>query len=325
LLVYQRKTMAIRIGALLSVLVVALLCLSASVVRGVDIIREQVDTYRKIMSARGFDQFNASTLIEIYKLHDGDADCGIVCQRHVASYLQTFIDTGKLAYDEPTVHTPPTHKVQSSDWEVFYRLITTIYAGMISMDPYTPQEIHLALTNQPSVMKVMFASMKNLEQPFVQFLPEGASDWTQATSAAATNYTYTVPQKWWPIFTGVLYETEMTGLVPEGHYKYRVGGWDSANMTTRYSEEFAFHAPPVPTNPNRNTKAAFLADHGTFELFGFAITRKLTELLPTLQFEHTMLGGDLSYAGLSSSMPLLNIDKEDEVSVSMLRIISLRQ
>jgi hypothetical protein len=36
--------MAIRIGALLSVLVVALLCLSASVVRGVDIIREPVDT-----------------------------------------------------------------------------------------------------------------------------------------------------------------------------------------------------------------------------------------------------------------------------------------
>lgn len=141
----------------------------------------------------------------------------------------------------------------------------------------------------------------------------------------------------------------MENLIPEVMYSYRVCGFDIANNTNRFSDTFTFRAAPQLAteahinNANRRTRSVFLADHGTFEFLGFAIIRKMvalrdpnpgaavttdadpvSRLLAKIDssythtynqpfvFEHTMLGGDLSYAGLSSAMPLLNIDKEDE-------------
>ena len=43
-----------------------------------------------------------------------------------------------------------------------------------------------------------------------------------------------MPEKWWPVFDGVLYETDMTRLAANTAYKYRVGGWDAVNATTQY-------------------------------------------------------------------------------------------
>jgi hypothetical protein len=209
-------------------------------------------------------------------------------------------------------------------------------------------------------MKVMWASMENLESPFCEYLPEqAAKEWSTASKVTATNYTYTVPQKWWPIFNGVLYETDMTGLVPEGSYTYRYFVdnelfWDCWCFGRAHqlrccfvgSEDGIQQIKPFATVLNllstlrrcRTTQTVVRSrcfwqvnktlyyklfehciyiifsrtDHGTFEFFGFAIIRKMVELMPSLEFEHTMLGGDLSYAGLSSAMPLLNIDKSDE-------------
>ena len=59
----------------------------------------------------------------------------------------------------------------------------------------------------------------------------------------------------------MIYEVDMDQLVPGQKYLYRVGGYDSANSTLRYSSEFDFVAAPSTSDPNRRTTVATL---GTF-------------------------------------------------------------
>jgi hypothetical protein len=205
---------------------------------------------------------------------------------------------------------------QKFSWDFFETAVTKIYGDQISEDPYTPQEIHLALTDTTEKMKVMWVTMENLEKPFVQYAKCAGGeqpDWDgSAMTENADNYTYTVPQNWWPIFTGVIYEVDMTGLEADTAYTYRVGGYDPANATTRYSTSFTFRSKPVSNDPNRKTVIATLADHGTFMLLGFATINKMVAMRESLGFEMIFVAGDLSYAGLSSAIPQLNITKEDE-------------
>ncbi len=227
-------------------------------------------------------------------------------------FLMSLFD-GNPKYNSATVNLI-SEKLGANElsWDGFETLLDKIYGDQISDDPYQPQEIHIALGNDISSMKVMWMTMENLGNPFVQYLPVFEDNWKLAKSSAAVNYTYEVPQKWWPTFTGVIYDANMEGLLPDHRYKYRVGGWDSANATVRYSAEFPFKAAPESNNPNRPTKIATLADHGTFMLLGFATVNKMVELKERLGFEMVFVAGDLSYAGLSSAMPRLNISKEDE-------------
>ena len=108
----------------------------------------------------------------------------------------------------------------------------------------------------------------------------------------------------------------MTDLIPGEKYFYRVGGYDNVNNTMRYSNTFNFTAAPLSNDPNRRTTIATLADHGTFMLFGFLTIDKMVEKIKELNIEIVFVAGDLSYAGLSSAVPLLNISKEDEVTIT---------
>ena len=49
-------------------------------------------------------------------------------------------------------------------------------------------------------------------------------------------------------------------------------------------------------------------------LFGFLTIDKMVQKIKELNIEMVFVAGDLSYAGLSSAVPLLNISKEDEVN-----------
>lgn len=144
------------------------------------------------------------------------------------------------------------------------------------------QEIHLAITDDASEMKVMWATMKNLEAPFVEVLPAGL-DWetaaNQVQTVTAVNFTYQVQKNWWPIFTGVLYEADMSGLQAGAAYQYRVGGTQHQLLQTqvRRSQDFQFKAAPAP-DPNRRTVIGCLADQGTWMLLGFATSNKLAEV-----------------------------------------------
>lgn len=106
------------------------------------------------------------------KLHDDEAICVDSCDR----YLDNLLGDGM-------------------EWSLFSNLVDAIYGDMISDDPYQPQEVHLAITDNVDEMKVIWATMEGLSNPFVEYT--GASnDWTSATSLSAKSYTYTVPEKW---------------------------------------------------------------------------------------------------------------------------------
>lgn len=194
-----------------------------------------------------------------FVLLDSDSVCSEACRKYVKQWF---------GRDE-------------IDWSVFHDLVDKIYGNQISDDPYQPQEIHLALTVDPNSMKVMWASAENLEDPFVEYMPSGDSDWSQAVKVPAANFTYEVPEYWWPVFKGVLYDVDMTNLATETKYQYRVGGYDTSNSTVRRSDDFTFQSQPLRTaeaSPNRETKIATLADYGTFMLLGFAVAEKMVSL-----------------------------------------------
>jgi hypothetical protein len=161
--------------------------------------------------------------------------------------------------------------------------------------------VHLAITDEVGEMKVIWATMKNLEDPFVELLP-AALDWAsspeQVVTVPATNYTYQVQKNWWPVFTGVLYEADMAGLQEGEAYKYRVGGTQRQvrHQEVRRSSDFQFNAAPSP-DPNRRTVIGCLADQGTWMLLGFAVTNKLAEV-------QDELGVDMVSSWVSCSLPL---------------------
>ncbi len=201
------------------------------------------------------------------------------------------------------------------NWEWFADTITKIYGDAITNDPFQPQELHLALTGDSSKMNIMYVTMQELASPFVQWQPKptsGVADWSSAAtqSMPATTSTYRVPQKWWPIFTGTIYSSNMINLVDSASYVYRVGG-AQPDGTIKYSADFTFKAAPAQ-DPSRQTVVATLADHGTFELLGFAVTDAIHQQQAARNIDLVHVSGDLSYAGLSSAVPALNIDKEDE-------------
>lgn len=196
-------------------------------------------------------------------------------------------------------------------FEYLHKLVNLIYGDQISDDPFQPQELHLAYTNDPSSMKIMWVTMQGLEKPFVQYMSAVSSKWELAKTKVAATSTYTVPEKWWPVFNGVIYDVDMTDLSPDSHYKYRVGGFDNVNQTMRYSEEFTFKAAPLPS-PDRTTRVFTGADHGTFELLGFETVLKMTKMMDELRPDFTFIAGDLSYAGLDSEVKALDISKDDE-------------
>jgi hypothetical protein len=284
------------LNLILVIAILGSLVASTSATRLVD---ETLQVYRTILAdAKGHDSdvVTAEDLKVILELHDDDVFCGDWCMK----YLTRLINfTSKNEGGQVR---------ESVSWELFGQIVDKIYGDMISDDPYEPQEIHLSLTGDSTEMKVMWNTMENLEEPYVEYKAVSATEWM---TASATNSTYEVTQKWWPTFTGVIYLSKMTALVPSTEYVYRVKGFDSANQTERASADFNFMAAPV-VDANRPTTVATLADQGTFMLLGFAVQEKLFQLQDSLKIDFATVVGDLSYAGLSTDMPRLNISKEDE-------------
>lgn len=268
------------------VVVIASLCAAF----GSKLVDEQLDVFQRILTEGfGKDKLDVDGVVQLMHLMEGHPRYNLAGLNYVAEKM------GSLEIPFTYLH----------------ELVNKIYGDQISDDPFKPQELHLGYTNDPTSMKIMWVTMANLEKPFVQFMPEIASNWKIATSSPAVNYTYSVPIKWWPVFTGVIYEVDMTNLTPEHRYKYRVGGYDTVNQTMRYSDEFSFQAAPLP-NPSHTTRVFTGADHGTFELLGFETVKKMTKVLPELRPDFTFIAGDLSYAGIDTEFKPLDIEKDDE-------------
>jgi hypothetical protein len=139
-----------------------------------NLIQEQVQAYKTLL---GTDSLTADGLLSLLKFHDEDTVCGEgPCQRH----LQNFIgDTKQM------------------EWTRLEQIIQELYGDMISSDPFQPQEVHLSLTGDLTQMKVMWVTMENLIEPFVEYT-SNMNEWIAESTytAYATNYTYEVPQNW---------------------------------------------------------------------------------------------------------------------------------
>lgn len=284
------------LGSLIFVLI-ALLAVCSQTVTASRLVHEQIEVFRRIIQEGfGHQELTLDSLVQLMQLMDGNPKYNKAALEHIVKQF------GGL---------------ENFSFKRLEEIVDKIYGDQISDDPYQPQEVHLALTGNVEEMKVMWVTMQELDKPVVEYLPAADDDWTKATSSAAISYTYTVPQNWWPTFTGRIYEVDMKRLKPGSGYKYRVGGFDTANNTMRYSNTYNFKAAPLSGHPSRTTKAFALADHGTFMLFGFETVWKMTSLLEKYDPDMVFVAGDLSYAGLSSAMPRLNISKEDEVSIAV--------
>ena len=215
------------------------LLLASSILASVfssQLISEQVAAYRKLI---GTDKLTAEGLLKILKLHDGDTVCAGPCVRHIDEFIGSR---------------------DGMDWKYLETLIEKIYGDAISSDPLDPQEVHISLTDSPNEMKVMWVTMDNLRNPFVEYTL-ATNTWTESNSmrSVATTDTYTVPMNWYPTFAGIIYEANMVQLTPgKVAYKYRVGGYDDSG-NTHLSQDFTFHS--VPNNaPNEETVFAMLGD-----------------------------------------------------------------
>jgi acid phosphatase type 7 len=264
-------------------------------VDGSKLVHDQIEVYRRIIQEGfGEEMVSASSLMRLMQLTEGNPKYNQEAMKQAISILGT---------DTPV------------PFARLHEIADKIYGDQISDDPFQPQEVHLAITSDISEMKAMWVTMDLLEKPVVQYqstASENDADWSTASSAEAVSFTYRVEQKWWPIFTGWIYEVDMTHLTPSMQYRYRVGGYDTANATMRYSQEYRFRAAPRPNNPSHTTKAFTLADHGSFLLLGFETVWKMQKLMDSYRPDFVFVAGDLSYAGLSSAMPRLNISKDDE-------------
>lgn len=263
------------------------------------LMEETMSIYRRVLAdikGRDDDFVTVADLKRLMELHDDDAYCGDWCQKYLSGMFSEIDSSANLQNGIP--------------WPLFNEIADKIYGDLISDDPFEPQEIHLSLTGDATEMKVMWITMDALAEPFVEYkaVDDSTGEWLKA---AALNYTYEVPQNWWPTFTGMIYSSTLKSLSPDAKYTYRVKGYDNSNQTERSSADFQFKAAPV-NSPERTTKIAAVADQGTFMLLGFAVQKKLGELQDALGIDVATVVGDLSYAGLSSAMPHLNISKEDE-------------
>lgn len=245
------------------------------------LVHEQVETFVRILrDGFGRKEVDVEGIVQLMHLMDGNPKYNKAALQMIANKLGQ----------------------RSLSFDAFEKIIEAIYGDQISEDPFQPQEVHLALGNDINTMKVQWVTMSSLQNPIVEYTTNAnCATWSDVHTSTAISYTYTVPQNWWPVFNGLIYEADMTNLSPDTSYCYRVGGYDSVNATTRVSKFFTFTTAPVPS-PTHTTRIGTLADHGTFMLLGFETIDRMVALKDTLDLDFVFAAGDLAYAGLSSEM-----------------------
>jgi hypothetical protein len=189
------------------------------------------------------------------------------------------------------------------------------YEGMLPVKPYDPVEVHIniALSAEdgqpvPDTLNVIFVTREPLEDPFLEVSEEGGA--VQKVSAQWS--TYEVPKKWWRSFYGNIYTAHLP-VSPDTKYAYSVGGTVPDTEVESRSQMFSFTSPPQ-AGSDKPIKTVVFGDQGTFMPLGFAIPEKVMALEQQgeLDFDFTFLVGDMSYAGIDTSMPRLDVTKEDE-------------
>ncbi|RYH00533.1 hypothetical protein EON65_49215, partial [archaeon] len=148
------------------------------------LIHEQVETFVRILrDGFGRNEVDVEGIVQLMHLMDGNPKYNKAALQFIANKLGQ----------------------RSLSFDVFEKVIEAIYGDQISEDPFQPQEVHIALGNDINTMKVQWVTMSTLQNPIVEYTTDvNCATWSDAHTASATSYTYTVPQKWWPVFNGMI-------------------------------------------------------------------------------------------------------------------------
>lgn len=166
-----------------------------------------------------------------------------------------------------------------------------------------PSQMHLALGEAPNVMTLTWVTRSACPQSHAV---------VRGTAVPATTYTYEVPDRWWqPRAMVFVHVATLTGIRSREEFSYIVG--DNVTPGCGSLEPITARAPPA--RGELPLSAALMADVGSIEILGFATWRALdARSRPdgTLDVDLCVHAGDVSYAGMDTALPVLNVSKNDE-------------
>jgi hypothetical protein len=172
-----------------------------------------------------------------------------------------------------------------------------------------PSQLHLAIGAADHELMLTWTTKNECPHSRVWLTREHQP----AQDVAATTYTYTVPDMWWqPKTMKWIHSATLTGLFGREVFEYKVGD----NVTEGCQVlEVPVEAKAPPSRGDLPISMALMADVGSIELLGFAMWRALDQrsrLGDSLDTDLAVHAGDVSYAGMDSAIPFLNVSKYDE-------------
>lgn len=186
------------------------------------------------------------------------------------------------------------------------------------LSPYagTPRELHLGLADSPEQMRVTWVTMAECSDSYVAWGassdPGSYESWQDLEHRTkADTYTYTTPPRWWPDFRGYIHSAVMDSLAPGERFTYAVGSPRSDALQHCEISNLTVGLAPHATS-QLPVNLAMMADVGSIMPLGFATWEALANRFEDLDLQGIVHGGDVSYAGMDTAIPILNVSKDDE-------------
>ena len=262
-----------------------------------------------------------SERLEMCRLADRNDD-GCIDRRELRDFLKMFgaIHTRDDDKDEDEFLAARIvailQRVQPDAGGAYASCATLFHYEDAISDEKNVEQFHLALTGDPSERRLTFAALGH--RPIQGDEDNAAKAELECTLSDGRNfsaqaYTYTVPSRWWQPhgWVGSLYNVTFTQLQAGQTYGYSCLG--SAIGT--------FHVPALPQASSTSssvstifpTRFATFGDMGTFMPLGFDVFRALERSHASVPFDFVIHQGDISYAGIDTAVPALNISSDDEL------------
>ena len=160
-----------------------------------------------------------------------------------------------------------------------------------------PQQLHLALGATDNELTLTWLTSAPCANSTVHAFNRS---WRARTT------TYDVPPRWWqPTARPSIHSATIRGVGPREAFEYTVG---SASAGCSSLPPVVARAPPA--RGALPVRVALLADVGSIEILGFKTWSTLAGAIDTL--DAAVHAGDVSYAGMDTAIPFLNVTKDDE-------------
>jgi len=249
-------------------------------------------------------------LSQWFRVFDGEDADGSISHEEMAAYFFATGASHQLTERGRTSRLGFNMMDANSDGEVDRDEFMLYFSSLRGMSAASPNAtgVHIAVTNTPSEMLVMWVNQLHCDNGTAPFVTFGTSSGHYDSVVTGSSATYTIPPRWWGQFNGQIQNVLLTGLTPSTVYYYRVGANFSGSPV--WSAEFSFTAAPNP-DPNRPTRFAVYGDMGTVPL-GFSVAKQIVSNMSTFDFDAVMHVGDIAYAGVATNIPFLNISSNDE-------------